>query len=132
MENTLNQFKEEIVKAHDELIDKYVEQIKGFYKGLNTKKKAILLGGIEVLLEATEMGEGIRMGSGFDNVRARKLREKTGLKQCELARKIGILNCYVCKYESGESSPTAKHTKEPARKYLAWLKEQGYDTEDLD
>lgn len=127
MENIFTQAKEKIAQAQEELIEKYSAQIKEVYKRSDIKKKALLLEGIEVLLEATEMEESIRIGRGFDNIRAQKLRERTGLKQAGLAKQLGISPTYICKYESGAANPVFRTAKEPAKKYLAWLKEQGYE-----
>ncbi len=126
----IDRAKRTIACAHQELINAYTEQIREVYRVLSTKKKAGLLEGLEILLDATEMGESIRIGAGFDIVRARKLREKVGLKPVALARQLGIAPYYLCKYESGASNPAIKKSiKEPAKKYLAWLKEQGYEVE---
>ncbi len=143
----ISQAKEEIEKARENLLNTYITQIKDQYVGLNTQERALLLEGLEKLVQSVESGKLSVEGdiqnrkSNYANIafnyeEARKIREKESLTRGELLKRIFgketlSLHHQIGGYERGENRPANPPRGDSAPKYLAWLKEHGYNPFDL-
>jgi len=117
------EYRERLSQAHEQLVNSYLKQIRETYLSLPMEDKAILLRGLENLLEETEETSQINSETRKKvNRRARQIREKEGLTQKELAKELGINQCAISRYETGD----AKKRGKAVGKYVDWLKQKGY------
>ena len=61
----------------------------------------------------------------FDYNRAKLLRVEKGFTQIELGKIIGLSNQAISLYEKGSIIPS--ENTEKSRKYIGWLKDNGYE-----
>jgi len=112
----MEDYKEKLTKAHTELIETYLEQLKETYLELPIKRRTALLQGLEKLLDREK---------DVNLKRAREIREQEGLSQGGLAKEIGVSQRSISGYENDGIKRSTKNTQ----KYIDWLKERGYEEE---
>lgn len=118
-----------IVRKELELIDIYFERIKKIYSTLNAVQKEALDRGLEALIKGAEIGEipmFYKPRPLIDPAKAKEVRINSGLSLRTLSSKLGLSYSAILNYESGRvKNLSAEDTK--TRKYIEWLKEQGYN-----
>lgn len=125
--------KEGLEIARDNLLEAYFSEIRESYKSSNLDQKSII-GSLEYLVCRLKSKKESRKNNSFDYLEARRVRENAGLSQGELAKKLeftGAGNIKISLYERGVKTPSNPPQSEKARKYLEWLKEQGYNPYNL-
>ena len=133
LEDKVGEAKAEIETAKLNLLDAYLTKIKDVYAVVPPQLKDTFLKNLERVVLALEQSPNLRINPKFmphlyDPITAKDLRERAGLSAVELGRTIlGSNSAYrsVYRYEAGEVIP--KPNCKVGEKYLAWLKEQGYN-----
>lgn len=125
----------EIAKLN--LVEAYLAKIRDVYMGVSFHQKDIFLNNLERIVLALEQNPTPRnvkprnvkcMPSSYDPIKAKELRKCAGLSAIELGETVlDSKSSYrqIYRYESGEISP--RPTNKVGKKYLNWLKEQGYN-----
>ncbi|HLC59887.1 MAG TPA: helix-turn-helix transcriptional regulator [Candidatus Nanoarchaeia archaeon] len=129
-QNPIEEARTYIVQGHRKLIDAYCDEIKKLYESSNKTKQEKIEKNLESLLKSD-----IALNSPFEPEVAKRIRLGAGLSLIELVREIGfkkISVATVSRIERGmcllsEEIPT----KGPARSYLHWIKEKGYNPYNL-
>ncbi len=127
----------ETYAAKGEQLEDYLVKLSDAYKGNlpnyrnivqgKLEKLIIYLEGIDLLKSDRYSGHPIEEKSllPFDYLRAREIRRKEGLTIRKLDEKLRGKG--TAQYESGRRIPANPPKGEFAKKYLSWLKEQGYN-----
>ncbi len=114
-------------RSQEKLLDAYLFKLQEKYKGLNDEERLILLKNLETLLK-TPFPLEIKESKEIFNETLSKIRLDLGLTQGELAKKLGINRVNLTKYERGYTKIYSRRVKsKDAKKYIEWLKEQGYN-----
>ena len=123
--------KKSLAEARDILVNSYLGRLREVYAGGTEVIKNSIVGELELLVGEAESSFSIQKKYTFDSAIAESLRIKAGYKtQRELASHLNISNAHISNYESGKKI-RKKHPHPNIRKYLIWLKEQGYNPFDL-
>lgn len=135
IEDKVGEAKAEVEKARFTLVEAYLTKIKETYLSLPAEKKDIFVNRLEQI--AITAGSNFSkldlkkyvILSPYDPEVAKAIRQKAELSQKQLANQLGSNQVALSRYESGSYFP--KPTTKNGKKYLAWLKEQGYNPYDL-
>ncbi|MFA6461161.1 MAG: hypothetical protein WCV90_02755 [Candidatus Woesearchaeota archaeon] len=95
----------------------------------NLERTILTLEGIVLDREESASSKRLRRIALFDYQKAEEIRVKAGLTTYQLEDVLGVKG--VQHYEDGSRIPTNPPRGEFSKKYLAWLKEQGYNPYDL-
>jgi len=131
----INAAREEIRRSQEKLLSAYFSTIGDAFRNVNTGTQKAIFDGLDALIalhiDRTHERHDLAILNEFDGVKARKIREDAGLSQKDLADQLGF--CYeqsaskISDYERGKTRPSYPPKGEWSKKYLAWLKEQGYN-----
>jgi len=121
---------------YDHAVVLYINRIRDLGGELTPKQRSFVLSVLEGLVSYANGGESFRGQEGelvkikFNVVIARQLRERAGLSQEALGVLLGYKDhntgcATVCGYETGAIPLNPE--SQAHRKYVLWLKEQGYD-----
>lgn len=120
-ENKLRETKERLSLVE---IDSYLQRVKENYLSSNERKRNHIL---------KQLGIFIRKFA-FDPLRAKQIREEAELTQSELAEELGLTRDAgqgkIATYEGGYHRP-GNPPWGGTKKYMLWLKDQGYNPFDL-
>lgn len=100
---------------YQNLLETYIDIIKNKFNVENNNGRISLIRQLEEIVGKVE----------FDFKKVRKIREDKRFSRVELAKILEAGNSTICKYELGDVVPSSKG--KTGRKYLEWLKEQGYN-----
>ncbi len=121
---------------YDEALVLYLNKLRDVGEELTTEKRSFVLSMLEGLVSYTNGCQSFRGQGGeavevkFNGMIAKQLRERTGLNQIGLGRLLGYKSpagggVVVCQYETGII--TLNPESKAHRRYLLWLKAQGYN-----
>ncbi len=138
----LEKARAELASAHRKLFGTYLERIRDIYNGLEFDEREYALRGLNSLVQKLE-SEGFlafkpylelrsrRKNLAFDASKAREIRVKSGLSIDKLIERLGLARSgaymLISKYEKGRLRPSNPPRGETSKKYVAWLKENGYN-----
>ena len=104
------------------LLESYFDKIRGIYVEVNRSRKRRIIGRLEHLTEEVCHMKKIE----FDGAEAKQTRLKAGLTLKEVADTCGLLTAQsISNYEKEDTFPNLQ--RKSARKYIMWLKENGYN-----
>lgn len=142
-EDNLKKAKEQLEIAQTNLLETYLSRIKETYLNLESKQKGAVLNGLDSLVTSIEnktlkyfspKREHIGTNSNFDGKKAREIRTQAGLTYEELVKNLelkvyarGVINSF----EVGRTKPRNPPRTNLAKKYINWLKENGYNPYNL-
>jgi len=126
-----------IEEAKLNLLDVYLVKLRDVYTAVPPELKDTFLSNLEqivVTLEQNPCPTGrskFKMPGLYDPYQGRSIRENAGLSAEDLGETLSTKSAYrqIYRYESGETSP--RPTTKIGKKYLLWLKEQGYNPYNL-
>ncbi len=110
----------ELARAEEKLFDVYITKVKEKYLACSQDKRQIILNRLEDLLTNSLRRNETEL---INPKKAREIRIKAGLTQIQLAKILGASQNLFSMYELGKM----KRETECSRKYLAWLRENGYE-----
>lgn len=140
------QAKGRIERAQEDLLNIYFTKIKERYKNFESRQREILLDNLNLFTQKLEKGNLLkkiltykttRKNLDYNGGKAREIREKAGfIKLTGLIKQLGIKDInssrnQLSNYEFGNVSPSNPPRGEFSKKYMGWLKEQGYNPFDL-
>lgn len=133
MEN-IESAKQKLKQAQLEIIEVYLDRISQTYKSLPDEKIGGVVNGLESIVSVIENEIPAKPKrkpdlSPFNKSEAKILRVKMDLTQIQLAQRLGFSQGCLVKYEKGSviPNPYKQGKQENGRKYLEFLKEQGYN-----
>lgn len=125
-EDKISEARIELEEAQKKLLlEAYLSKIREDYCQFSIKQDFILekldnfIKGLEQIIKPL-----------YDPQIAKEIREKAGLSQGDLSKKLGFRtlgHVKISKYETGRQLPSNPPKGEYAKKYLEWLKAQGYN-----
>lgn len=127
------------LQLQERLVVSYLERIRAVYSASDEKNKSKILQGLELFVVRAEDSEtpsifavSQRKNAAFDYRIARAIREKVYPVRNDFLKAIGLQvdprGCStISQYERGKQTPRNPPRGVFAPKYLAWLKEQGYN-----
>lgn len=105
----------------NKLFETYLNALKKNYYKSKISRQREIVGRLEALVRDFDCPEKM---TEFDPVRAKRFRQRAGLKQTDLAKKLGITQANLSMYESGKRKITLENKQ--CRKYVSWLNSQNY------
>ena len=135
IEDKLEEAKVELETAKLNLLGAYLAKIKSVYVGISLEQKDYFLTNLEKMVLTLEQNplpkrrSRFNLHSLYNPSQGRGIREGIGCSRKELAERIGMSARMLYRYENGEYFPRPSITV--GRKYLLWLKEQGYNPYNL-
>ena len=138
----VSQAKEQIDRAQEDLLNIYFTQIKEKYENFEPRQREILLDNLNLFTQKLEKGSLLkkiltykttRKNLDYNGGKAREIREKAGLMTITgLVKQLGIKDInssrnQLSNYEFGNVNPSNPPRGEFSKKYMEWLKEQGYN-----
>ncbi|MEK6939987.1 MAG: helix-turn-helix domain-containing protein [Nanoarchaeota archaeon] len=128
IEDKVTEAKAEVEGAKLNLLGAYLSKIQAVYTRISPEQKDDFLANLEKIVIKLEQNPLPKPGL-YDTSKGREIRKGLGLSKKELAEFIGVQNRMLYRYENGEVSP--RPTNKVGQKYLAWLKDQGYNPYNL-
>lgn len=131
----------EIEEARNTILEAYFSIIKNGYQTLDSGRRQSVLQELGGIVEKLDNG-GYLVPLGieprlpkifiFDGKEAKKIREREGLSIDKLAEELGEnksngTRSQIINYEAGRFQPSNPPHGRVSKKYLGWLKEQGYN-----
>jgi len=113
----IDQAKTDLEKARKNLLESYLGNIKEGYTNSSEESREDLLNNLEILIKKMN----------FDRGKARQIRLGNNLSVTDLGRELDISRQLIHQYEGGVIRPSTNLKATGGRKYLLWLKEQGYN-----
>lgn len=111
-------------EAYEKLLDTYFDQIRERYMEGDFNVRFYLIGKLEKIVKG-EMPQFER-GFLFDGSKAREIRLSKNLTYRALSKKLNVAVASLTSYEKGNCVPRGTKGK-GGRRYLEWLKDEGYD-----
>lgn len=128
----LKELKERELAASRELYEGYFSAILHNLPEMTSSQRGRVGERLEEILHDINLTIGNRKKKPkFEREIAIELRKNTGLTVKKLALKIGTNPAPIFRYESGTSTQLSTHSSAQSKKYLLWLKEQGYNPFEL-
>jgi DNA-binding transcriptional regulator YiaG len=134
------QTEEEIYKIQNEAYASYLIDLKKRYDSAEIGQKQEILRGLESLAHRDVVRErdcGNRLHREsliFSGEKAREIRNRLNLKQHDVVQILNVEGIefesgrrMIIGYESGKSRPHPQSRSEFGKKYLSWLKKNGYN-----
>lgn len=143
IEEVIKEAKVKIEAEKENLLESYFTIIMRIYRSSTSVKRSALLSSMDSLVysldiesscKSAEVGtkEKVRKNSNsnFDLEEAIRIREEAGLSKADLCRELRLSksgSSVISRYERGLEKPGNPPKGKIAKKYLDWLKQQGYD-----
>lgn len=121
----LDQAREEIAKAQQNLLDTYLTQIRESYEVLPNDRRQVLLTGLDKLVQFFE-GEKIETRKTFEPDKAKEIRQELGMTLAQVGEELGGARKYMARISNAERDGIKNTNSGFAKKYLGWLNEHGY------
>lgn len=128
------QAKGQVKKAQEDLLNLYFIKIREVYKTSETGKKEQLLRTLDSFISTQTNRIPTRKNLNYDGKEAKDIRKKAGLTTRDLVKQLGMegtninSSCHqLGKYELKIINPSNPPRGEFSKKYIGWLKEQGYN-----
>lgn len=123
-------------KAQEMLLASYLNRINEISDLIDTKNRNHLLKSLEsVVLQAEKnLQDSVPKNASYDPEIAAQTRKNTGLSQRRLALELGHPSgaIAIAQYETGKHKPKNPPESEFVKKYLGWLKDNGYNPFNLE
>jgi DNA-binding transcriptional regulator YiaG len=111
-------------EAYERLFDTYIDEIKQRYMESETPVRLYLISKLEALANGKSLSD--MGGMFFDGDKAREIRLKKSLTYRGLSKQLNVALASLTSYERGATVPRLTKGK-GGRRYLEWLKNEGYD-----
>lgn len=122
-DNELNQSQS---GAYEKLFDSYFAEIKQRYMVSDNLTRLFLIGRLEEITKGV-----VQIPSLFNGKKAKQIRLNKDLTLRGLVKEVQMPLGSLVNYEKGVYSPRVGSRGKGSRKYLEWLKEQGYNPFDI-
>ncbi|HIH15740.1 MAG TPA: helix-turn-helix transcriptional regulator [Nanoarchaeota archaeon] len=109
----------EITVAKKNLLESYFEELRNYFNNATEEQRDFTLRSVEELYQELQENQII------DPNKLKEMRKGRNISLTNLAKELGISRGYICRLENGASPFTKKEGS--CRKYLEWLKKQGYN-----
>lgn len=128
LKTRLEEAKNKVVQAELEVLDIYFSKVRESYTRGNDFVRKRMLSDLTSFVESLDdLEDRASRGAIFDSKIAKNIRTNS-LR--ELSEQIGVCAPQLSRYESGERVPVV-NVGSSGRKYLDWLKSQGYNPYNL-
>ncbi|MEK6792389.1 MAG: hypothetical protein AABX95_01065 [Nanoarchaeota archaeon] len=130
LKTKLEEAKSKVVQAELGLFDIYFNRIRESYIRQNEFKRRKIVQDLTSLIEGLDDSDIISSrGVIFSHRTAREIRERYG-RAISLSKEIGVSPAEISRFECGKNNPGTR-LDTSGRKYLDWLKSQGYNPYNL-
>jgi len=122
--------KQQLEQAQLGVIGAYLDRISQSYKSLPDTKKGQVVEGLERMVAIIEDDSPTKPKiNPFDNSEAKIVRVRSKLTQLQLAKRLGISQSGISRFEAGLVMPDPyRQSKQGSNiKYLEFLKQHGYN-----